>query len=98
MSILILTIFGDWFLICKTMNLNSKPAKLLRLSFLVLLTLIIHGQMMAQSTDQKGEVEPFVVAAYYMPHRGVSPDQLPLDKLTHIIYSFSRVRFTIHVS
>jgi chitinase len=34
----------------------------------------------------------FAVAAYYSPRRDVAPEMLPLDKLTHIIYSFARVR------
>jgi len=44
--------------------------------------------MMPQKDDNN---EPTVVAAYYMPRRGVTPGQLPLDKLTHIILSFSHV-------
>ena len=34
----------------------------------------------------------FAVMAYYTPRRDIPPDQLPLDRLTHIIYSFARVR------
>lgn len=33
----------------------------------------------------------FAVMAYYVPNEVFPPDQLPLDQLTHIIYSFSKV-------
>ncbi|WP_372650444.1 glycosyl hydrolase family 18 protein, partial [Draconibacterium sp.] len=31
------------------------------------------------------------VMAYYVPREGYMPDQLPLEQLTHIIFSFSKV-------
>ena len=34
---------------------------------------------------------PFAVMAYYVPEKDYHPDQLPLDKLTHIIFSFTHV-------
>ena len=34
---------------------------------------------------------PFVVMAYYVPEKDYHPDQLPLGKLTHIIFSFTNV-------
>jgi chitinase len=34
---------------------------------------------------------PLNIMAYYVPEKEVHPDQLPLDKLTHIIFSFSKV-------
>ena len=35
--------------------------------------------------------EDFTVMAYYVPEQPYHPERLPLDKLTHIIFSFSKV-------
>lgn len=37
------------------------------------------------------EKNDFAVMAYYVPNETFPPDRLPLDQLTHIIYSFSKV-------
>lgn len=35
--------------------------------------------------------KPFAVMAYYVPEKGNKPENLPLDQLTHIIFSFTKV-------
>ena len=57
------------------------------ITLLLLFSFSWNGQKKMPDKDKS-----FAVAAYYTPRRGVTPDQLPLDQLTHIIYSFSRVR------
>jgi len=42
--------------------------------------------------EVKDEAEKTInVMAYYVPREGYMPDQLPLEQLTHIIFSFSKV-------
>lgn len=43
--------------------------------------------------DSKESVKdfPITIMAYYFPRENVQPEVLPLEKLTHIIYSFSKV-------
>ena len=40
---------------------------------------------------QQEATQPLNIMAYYVPEQPYEPGKLPLDKLTHIIYSFSRV-------
>ncbi|WP_235294729.1 glycoside hydrolase family 18 protein [Portibacter lacus] len=56
--------------------------KLILLLFSILFSL-------ANSSVQLSE-DP-VIMAYYVPERDYKPEQIPVEKLTHIIYSFSKV-------
>ena len=58
--------------------------------YLFLASLILAGSILscAKPASDKG----IKVIAYYYPHRGnFQPETLPLDKLTHIIFSFTEV-------
>ncbi|MEQ6117982.1 glycoside hydrolase family 18 protein [Reichenbachiella sp. MALMAid0571] len=43
-----------------------------------------------ESQKTKSSVNP-VVMAYYVPERNYKPEEIPVEKLTHIIYSFTNV-------
>lgn len=43
------------------------------------------------TTEAEPASDDFAVMAYYVANETFPPDDLPLDKLTHIIYSFSKV-------
>ncbi|SNY94468.1 glycoside hydrolase family 18 protein [Flagellimonas pacifica] len=40
---------------------------------------------------KKQKERPIVVMGYYVPEKDYRPDQLPLEQLTHIIFSFTKV-------
>lgn len=44
-----------------------------------------------QSSTTASPASTPVVMAYYVPERDYKPDELPVEKLTHIIYSFTNV-------
>lgn len=61
--------------------------------YLLLLLLAI---VSACKTEKKAPVttntkEPIAVMAYYVPEENYAPESLPLEQLTHIIYSFTHV-------
>nr|WP_299170326.1 glycoside hydrolase family 18 protein [uncultured Allomuricauda sp.] len=41
--------------------------------------------------SEKQKQPPFAVMAYYVPEKNYNPELLPLDQLTHIIFSFTKV-------
>ncbi|MDT7829886.1 glycoside hydrolase family 18 protein [Pricia sp. S334] len=45
---------------------------------------------MERSREAESAVEP-VIMAYYVPERNFEPEKIPVEKLTHIIYSFTNV-------
>lgn len=63
-----------------------------KISRLIMIALMLLVIVQFGNGQDSREENSFAVAAYYVPQRNISPDQLPLDQLTHIIYSFSRVR------
>lgn len=75
------------------MLLNRKNINLTYL----LLVLFIFGcsnqsnRESEQSSDTASQASGPVVMAYYVPERDYKPDELPVEKLTHIIYSFTHV-------
>ncbi|WP_420604035.1 glycoside hydrolase family 18 protein [Flagellimonas sp.] len=56
---------------------------------LAILILFIFG--MAFMPFQKQKERSIVVMGYYVPEKDYAPDQLPLEQLTHIIFSFTNV-------
>ncbi|WKN40793.1 glycoside hydrolase family 18 protein [Tunicatimonas pelagia] len=44
-----------------------------------------------QPGDAQSEEKAFNIMAYYVPEKDYQPENLPLDQLTHIIFSFSNV-------
>ena len=74
------------------MKSSRRVNNIFLLPITVFTALIIISSDLSYIDQKKENQDQIVVAAYYMPQRGVSVDQLPLDKLTHIIYSFSRIR------
>lgn len=62
-----------------------KYAKL----YIPLFILVLFASFINFSENQK---QPqFAVMAYYVPEKDYKPDQLPLEQLTHIIFSFTKV-------
>ena len=57
-------------------------------SFLYLILLISCNN---KEKEFQKEKHPIGVMAYYVPKQDYAIDQLPLDKLTHVIFSFSKV-------
>jgi len=57
----------------------------------MLLALILAACTNESTTDSTHDDESFALMAYYVPNDVFPPDDLPLEKLTHIIFSFSKV-------
>lgn len=69
-----------------------KQVKLPQL--LVLLFLSACSAKSGESTEKSQEIlltKKPVIMAYYVPERDYKPEEIPVEKLTHIIYSFSHV-------
>lgn len=64
-----------------------------KLSILLLPLMLIFAcsQPITQEEAVSTEESDFVVMAYYVPEKDYQPETLPLDQLTHIIFSFSKV-------
>ena len=59
---------------------------------MVITTISCKTQQKEQETEPEKEIaEPIVVMGYYVPEKNYQPENLPLDQLTHIIYSFTNV-------
>ena len=65
-----------------------ESLKLIPLYFLLLITFSCSQQMSKASVLEK---KALPVLAYYVPEKDYQPENLPLDKLTHIIFSFTKV-------
>ncbi len=66
---------------------------MLRTNLLTLIFSLLIGSLFSacQPSDAPPEKEDFNIMAYYVPERDYQPENLPLDQLTHIIFSFSNV-------
>ena len=69
--------------------------KATNLSFLLLLSLIFSCSAPENNetetvTKEIGNPDP-VIMAYYVPERNFKPEEIPVEKLTHIIFSFTNV-------
>ncbi len=60
------------------------------LTFLLLVTLASCTNSGKDGTDRK-EKQSIKVMAYYVPEKDFKPEQIPVEQLTHIIYSFTNV-------
>ncbi|MEL6303890.1 MAG: glycoside hydrolase family 18 protein, partial [Bacteroidota bacterium] len=52
---------------------------------------LLLAMMYISNSPKKQNEQPIVVMAYYVPEKDYRPDLLPLDQLTHIIFSFTHV-------
>ncbi len=57
--------------------------------YIPFLVLVLFASFSNPIVEQKNP--PFAVMAYYVPEKDYRPDQLPLEQLTHIIFSFTKV-------
>ena len=64
---------------------------LLRLSALCFLLLASFSCSQKKTTTSEPEKAPLPILAYYVPEKDYQPEKLPLDELTHIIFSFTKV-------
>ncbi len=64
--------------------------KYLNLS-LIPFILIIFISCSSESTTPEAGTHEFAIMAYYVPGNDIAPEKLPLNKLTHIIISFTEV-------
>lgn len=63
-----------------------------RLSVVVLLLVAVLFSCKPKKVGEKSiENAPVNIMAYYFPRQDFAPDRLPLDQLTHIIFSFTKV-------
>ena len=69
--------------------MTNQTIYLFLLSF-ALFTCQSNQETAIQVEEQKKDTD-IVVMAYYVPERDYHPENLPLDKLTHIIFSFTKV-------
>ncbi|MEZ4810629.1 MAG: glycoside hydrolase family 18 protein [Allomuricauda sp.] len=61
-------------------------------SFSFIFTLILASSFAIPTVSTyKPKNPPMVVMAYYVPEKEYHPEELPLDQLTHIIFSFTKV-------
>jgi len=58
-------------------------------SFLSVFMILLCG--CSEVTNAPHPKDNFALMAYYVPHKTFPPDDLPLEQLTHIIFSFSKV-------
>jgi len=73
------------------MKLVSKFAIIHILSLILFLS-CGESKKQLEGTQQKSQsMEQPVIMAYYVPERDYRPEKIPVEKLTHIIYSFTNV-------
>lgn len=70
--------------------------KSIDLTYLLLVIFIVgcsnqSNRQLDQSPNTASLVSRPVVMAYYVPERNYKPDEIPVEQLTHIIYSFTQV-------
>jgi chitinase len=63
---------------------------LLRL-YLLLPVFVLFISACQPANSQPSSELPLAIMAYYVPEKDYQPEKLPLDQLTHIIFSFSKV-------
>lgn len=56
-----------------------------------LLFTLFSCQSEEKSTTEVTESDPPIVMAYYVPEKDYQPEKIPVEKLTHIIFSFTHV-------
>ncbi|PWL40357.1 chitinase [Flagellimonas aquimarina] len=54
-------------------------------------TLLVVFLIVSFVNNQKRKEDSIAVMGYYVPEKNYNPDQLPLEQLTHIIFSFTNV-------
>ena len=59
--------------------------------FLFLMLILASFSINSNSDNLKEQKDSIVVMAYYVPEKDYHPEQLPLNQLTHIIFSFTNV-------
>lgn len=59
--------------------------------FLFLMLILASFSINSNSNNLKEQKDSVVVMAYYVPERVYKPEKLPLEQLTHIIFSFTNV-------
>ncbi len=66
---------------------------MLKTCFLASTSLLFIGLFFSacQPSDAQSDKEAFNIMAYYVPEEDYQPENLPLDRLSHIIFSFSKV-------
>ncbi|MEL6484881.1 MAG: glycoside hydrolase family 18 protein, partial [Bacteroidota bacterium] len=52
---------------------------------------LLLAMLFISNSPKKQKEQPIVVIAYYVPEKDYHPELLPLDQLTHIIFSFTHV-------
>ncbi len=73
------------------MTFGSRPIYLLLFALLVL-SCSSPSQETKEPTQEKQYANPDpVIMAYYVPERNFEPAEIPVEKLTHIIFSFTKV-------
>ena len=62
------------------------------MKYCVVLAIFLTSLYNCTPSKSKKEVEKAItVMAYYVPEKEYQPEKLPLDQLTHIIFSFTNV-------
>ncbi len=59
--------------------------------YILPLALIMISTFLVAFVNNKTKSDPIAVMGYYVPEKDYNPAQLPLDQLTHIIFSFTNV-------
>ena len=65
--------------------------KSISFSVLILASLLFSECAPKSVQENKSEAENTVIMAYYVPEKDYQPQNIPVEKLTHIIFSFTKV-------
>jgi len=72
------------------LNFNFCKMKFLNITLIPVMLIIFIGCSSESTTPNAGSGK-FAIMAYYVPGNDIVPEKLPLNKLTHIIISFTEV-------
>ena len=62
-----------------------------RLYFSFFIAILVISVLVSFNIPEHKNDSPIVIMGYYVPEKSYQPEQLPLNQLTHIIYSFTNI-------
>ncbi|MFK5973456.1 MAG: hypothetical protein QM485_09260 [Flavobacteriaceae bacterium] len=68
-----------------------KMKQLRQYGFFFLVLIAMFSFVESSNNAVEEQERPIVVMAYYVPEKEYNPEQLPLNQLTHILFSFTHI-------